>query len=166
MKLHTKKQVAGSQLDEAIKLFFERRDPASIHTLIGASHQIMRDVASAHNVSYRCIVDELPQRESLRLKDWYRAVFAPRNFFKHADQDSNVILDFDPDENELWLLDSCILYGQLFVELSKPVLAFWTWYQVKYQETQAFLSKTDLLKITALLNIDAGDFAFFRQHCE
>ncbi len=38
-------EAARRQLVEAITLFFERRDPIAIHTLIGASHQILYDLA-------------------------------------------------------------------------------------------------------------------------
>jgi hypothetical protein len=39
----TKIGAARSQLIEAIHLFFEDRDPVSIHTLLGASLQILND---------------------------------------------------------------------------------------------------------------------------
>ena len=39
----TKIGAARSQLIEAIHLFFEDRDPVSIHTLVGASLQILND---------------------------------------------------------------------------------------------------------------------------
>jgi hypothetical protein len=165
MKLHSKKIVARSQLEEAVMLFFERRDPVSIHTLLGASHQIMRDVARHEGIEYKCIIEMLHDKEKIKKKDWYKAVFTPRNFFKHANDDANVILDFDPLENEMWLLDACILFGQLFEDHSRAVDSYWSWYQIKHPETQAFLSTPTLVKVAELLNVKSDDFEFFREHC-
>jgi len=160
------KTAAQSQLGEAIKLFFEMRDPVSIHTLLGAAHQIMRDVAKSNDISYKCVIEELPNEAGLSEKEWYRRVFRPRNFFKHGETDSNVVLDFDPRENDLWLLDACILYGQVFEERFKPVEAFWAWYQCKHPETREFLSVPALTKLATLLNIEHTDYNFFREHCK
>lgn len=166
MKLHSKQDVAKSQLEEAIRLFFEGRDPISVHTLIGAAHQIMRDVAYRRKIQYQCIIEMLPEKEKIKDKGWYTAVFTPRNFFKHADMDDSVILGFDPSENELWLLDACSLFGQIFQIQSKAVDAFWSWYQLKYPAARDFLSVTRLVKLADLMNISADDFEYFRDHCD
>ena len=165
MKLYTKLDVARSQLDEAIRLYFEKRDPVSIHTLVGAAHQIMRDVASSNGIEYKCIVENMQEKETITKKEWYRAVFQPRNFFKHANQDSNVILDFDPNENEVWLLDACVLYGQVWNSTSKSVDAFWSWYLVKNPEAKQFMSVPTLVQLAGMLNIESTDFRFFLDHC-
>jgi len=99
-------------------------------------------------------------------KEWYREVFRPRNFFKHAQNDNNAILDFDPRENELWLLDACILHGQVFDQPFNPVVAYWAWYQCKYPETSEFLSVPTIAKLASVLKIEQSDYDFYRRHCE
>lgn len=126
----------------------------------------MRDVAKSNEIPYNCVIEQIPNKGGLSEKEWYRGVFRPRNFFKHAESDSNVVLDFDPRENELWLLDACILYGQVFDKPFKPVEAFWAWYQCKHPETTAFLSVPALTQLASMLKVSHTDYDFYRQHCE
>jgi hypothetical protein len=85
----------------------------------------MRDVATKNQISYKCAIESLPKKGGPSEKEWYRAVFQPRNFFKHAEHDSHIAFDFDPTENELWLLDACLLYGQVFGKPFGAVEAYW-----------------------------------------
>lgn len=86
----TKIDVATSQLKEAINLFFEERDPVSIHTLVGAALQILND----HITDKSVILNNnlFLHKDSLYIKDEYRkewvdAINKAKNFFKHADRD-------------------------------------------------------------------------------
>lgn len=165
MKKYSKLDVAKSQLEEAIKLFFEQRDPVSVHTLLSASHQIMRDIAKANGIQYHCIIEKLINQANQNLKQSYSAVFKPRNFFKHADKDSNVELLFDGLENELWLVDACVLYGQVIKKESNSVMSYWSWYILKNPDIQSAVHVPDLVRLSELLNIDVNDYEYFRDHC-
>ena len=166
MNLQTKATVVQSQLGEAIKLFFERRDPVSIHALVGAAYQIMRDVANKNQIPYRCVIESMPRKGGVSENESYQAIFKPRNFFKHAYKDSHIALDFDPMENELWLFDACILYGQVFGKPFRPVDAYWAWYQCKHPETTEFLSVPAVSRLANVLKIEATDYEFFLDQCE
>jgi len=101
----TKLEIADRQLNEAIRLFFERRDCVSIHTLATASLQISLDHLTEDEVIDNSIFLD---KRSIYIKDEYRKEFSDhinksRNFFKHADRDLKKgisSLEFNPDENE------------------------------------------------------------------
>ena len=165
MKRYSKSDVAKSQLDEAIKLFFEQRDPVSVHSLLGASHQIMRDIAKANDTKYRCIIEELISQSNQDLKQSYNAVFQPRNFFKHADKAHNVQFSFDDLENELWLLYACVLYRQVITEKSNAVSSFWSWYLLKYPKILSAVQIPYLVKLAESQSIDVNNYEYFRDIC-
>jgi hypothetical protein len=103
---------AKSQLLEAINLFFEERDPVSIHTLVGAALEILND----HFDDIGEVWDHnfVLHRSSIYIKDAYRKQWSDilnkaKNFFKHADRDLKRDIneiDFDPDINELFTLEA------------------------------------------------------------
>ena len=102
----TKIDVATSQLKEAINLFFEERDPVSIHTLVGAALQILND----HITDKSVILNNnlFLHKDSLYIKDEYRkewidAINKAKNFFKHADRDivkGVLSLEFETEVND------------------------------------------------------------------
>jgi hypothetical protein len=63
----TKIDAAERQIKEAIKLFFERRDQISIHTLAGAANQILYDISNESGME--------SMRNSLIIKDEYRKLW-------------------------------------------------------------------------------------------
>jgi len=93
-------------------LFFEDRDPVSIHTLAGAALEILNDHFDNiddvwdHNLALH--------RDSIYVKDDYRkqwsdSINKAKNFFKHADRDlKNGVteIEFDPDVNEFFILEA------------------------------------------------------------
>ena len=91
MKINVSKiGAARSQLIEALRLFFEQRDPVLIHTLVGASLQILHD----HIDDVGIVWDEILflHKDTIYIKDeypkeWRVKVNEARNFFKHADRD-------------------------------------------------------------------------------
>ena len=47
----TKLEAARRQLESAIFLYFEEKDPVSIHTLTAAAYNILRDISAKRNLS-------------------------------------------------------------------------------------------------------------------
>jgi hypothetical protein len=97
----TKIGAARSQLIEAIRLFFEQRDPVSIHTLVGASLQILHDhiddVSIVWDKNLFLHKDTIFIKDEYR-KEWHAKVNEARNFFKHADRDlrdGKTIIEFE-----------------------------------------------------------------------
>ncbi len=120
MKLKvTKIGAAKSQLLEAINLFFEERDPVSIHTLVGAALDVLNDhitdkgLVWDHNLFFH--------QDSIYIKDEYRKEFQTivrknKNFFKHADRDLKKGItetEFDPSVNEFYIFEAIRTLGAL-----------------------------------------------------
>lgn len=129
MKL-SKFDAAERQLIQAINLFLEEGDQISVHTLIEAANQILRDMGEDHGAksfvrNHRRIPDE-------RKKDFYKALSKAKNFFKHADKDKDEILDFDPATNHLSLLEGAALHTQIKKGVIPEVLVFELWFFSEY----------------------------------
>ena len=106
-----KLDVALRQLREAIHLFFEERDCVSIHTLAMASYQILYDIAKKNNI-------EDLMYDSIVIRDEYRRLAKQylnksKNFFKHAEKDTNKRHDFAPVTNEYSLLYTITLLEKM-----------------------------------------------------
>ena len=135
----TKINAAERQIKEAIKLFFEQRDPISIHTLAGAAHQILYDISNESGME--------SMRNSLIIKDEYRklwldALNKAKNFLKHADRDPNVTLEFNPEMNVFLIADTLSIYIRLTHEVFPECVIFNTWFTLAYPE----LTKEGTLK--------------------
>jgi hypothetical protein len=120
MKIHiTKIDAAERQLKEAVTLFFEDRDPVSIHTLIGAALGILEDYMSEDEV---CELGLLLNYSTIRVEDKNRKflinkVFENRNFFKHADKDlgnGKESIEFETELNRLYLFEALRCYDYMF----------------------------------------------------
>ena len=160
MKITVSKIAAAkSQLLEAINLFFEERDPISIHTLTCAALQILHDhfddVGQVwdHNLIFHY--------DSIYIKDEYRKDYAEhvhkvRNFFKHADRDlkaGKTSIEFNTEENAFYILEAArclrIVEGSNYV-FHPEFRAFICWYGLKYpnhfkdEEIKRLFSRKDV----------------------
>lgn len=131
-KLH----VAKNQVDEAIRLFFERRDPISVHTLACAAHQVLFDLSMEDHPSARFVSGlKGPYGAPPDLtKRWYALLNKAANFFKHADKDSSEELEFDPKHTSGFLLDCTFMIEQLGDEMSEECSVFREWHFLKYPD--------------------------------
>lgn len=163
----TKINAARSQLIEAINLFFEERDPVSIHTLVGASLQILNDhitdigVVWDNNLILR--YDSIYVNDAYR-KLWHNIINEPRNFFKHADKDlekGKLSIEFETERNEIHLLEAIrcltIVEGKEFI-FSIEFIFFFLWLGsknpnlIKKEERDFFknIPGIDALSVTCL----------------
>lgn len=103
----TKIDAAKSQLATAIWLYFEDRDPISVHTLVHAASEIIDRLCDAKDLrSMRAAMLE-------SIKPEYRKMVVdklnkPANFFKHAatSKPGEVLRDFNEDRNLLAILQA------------------------------------------------------------
>lgn len=122
---------ARRQIDTAIELLFENRDPVSIHTLATAGGRIVRDI---------CEQRKTPTWESF--KKWVRpgmervffaALQRAANFFKHADRDADEILDNVREElNDVTILLAIQYYTDLGNAPTQPMFIFGAWFGAIY----------------------------------
>lgn len=154
MKINvTKLSAARSQLIEAINLFFEERDPVSIHTLASAALQILNDHVSADEIWKTDLLlhyDSIYIKEDMR-KLWNKRINEAKNFFKHADKDlkdGKISIEFETNLNELIILEAIrclkIIEGNNFIN-STEFIIFTSWYTIKHpdlfsQEIQTMIS--------------------------
>jgi len=129
----TKIEAARRQLGTAIDLWFDERDPISIHTLIAAAYQVICDL-----LRHRGLPDFLyanPWIRPERRADYARAVRAPANFIKHADRDPKGELELNVEINDFHLLQCLMGLQQLGVtEITDTERAFWVRFSFEYPE--------------------------------
>ena len=137
----TKIGAARSQLNEAIALFFEERDPVSIHALAGASLQILNDHIQDQGIVWDNSL--LLHYNSIHVKDEYRRewcakVNEARNFFKHADKDirdGRKSIEFHPSTNDFHIMEAIrsliVVEGDQCV-LSLEMKAYLAWLILNY----------------------------------
>jgi hypothetical protein len=87
----SKVDAACRQIDAAIRMLFDNGDPVAIHTLAAAGGRILRDLCERKGTKkHQMMMDHIvPGKE----KDFWRVMNRPANFFKHAEQDPEEILD-------------------------------------------------------------------------
>ena len=104
----SKIDAATAQIKTAIRLYFEDRDPISVHTLATAAGEIIALICKARGIA-SMRADFLSNIRPERQKEIIDALNKARNFFKHADQgDPNEILkDFTDDRNFIALIFVC-----------------------------------------------------------
>lgn len=156
---------ARRQLLEAINLFFEERDPVAIHTLVGASLNILHDHLDTDDV---WDLNLILHSESIYIKDEYRKEWIARirdakNFFKHADLDlkkGRDKIEFETNINVFFILEAirCLrcLEADKF-EFLPELKVFSIWFSLKYPH----LLKDDSY-IKNFGAVDVNDFGFFR----
>lgn len=139
----TKIDAARSQLIEAIKLFFEDRDPVSIHTLVGASLQILND----HITDIGEVYDNnlIFHYKTIYIKDEFRKLWnskmnESKNFFKHADKDlkgGKLSIEFETTLNEFNIIEAIrclrIVERDDFI-YSIELKIFTSWFLLKYPQ--------------------------------
>lgn len=142
----TKIDAAESQLNTAIRLFFENRDHLSSYTLAIASREITDDlIESQYNVLYRRelvrVGDPLKVRLSYRehYRDFIKPEFYPdalklarkrQNFLKHADCDPDGIMkDLTAKELALAILFAVSNFHLLAQRLTAQMAVFSAWFR-------------------------------------
>lgn len=114
--LVSKPSVATSQLETAIKLWFEDGDPVSIHTLAVATHDCF-DALSAFSGKPSMNRNWLKSQSKMKQK-WAKE---PQNFFKHGRRFPNKKLHYVPFYGELLMYDSCLCFEHL-VGKTRPLM--------------------------------------------
>ena len=112
----TKMEAAQRQLDTALELYFSSGDLVAVWTLGAAAYNLLRDLGRTSNSKPMLFKEQLPamvppDRRNLLIKD----IQETENFLKHADRDSDAVLDFRPNGGriELLLFDAALKYLEL-----------------------------------------------------
>ncbi len=132
----TKLDAAREQLDTAIQLFFREEAHVSQHTLLGAAHGVLRDVAASRGIK-KSFKDSPLIVESERAS-YLKAVHLPQNFFKHADKDPNNRIAFRHKLMPLLALDAIVLWSALDQEPTYPMRVLLMWIQLEFPDLLSY----------------------------
>ncbi|MFZ3320733.1 MAG: hypothetical protein WA190_00065 [Usitatibacter sp.] len=121
----SKLDAARRQMDAAIRLLFEGEDPVAVHTLVGAASVIISDLVEIHHP--KTSWDKLAQEaNNIAASEYFAVMRKPQNFLKHARDDADAVLDFNPKDTEsvaFWAVMNLSNFGTLSTEAS--VLQLW-----------------------------------------
>ncbi|HEV2691816.1 MAG TPA: hypothetical protein VG347_02870 [Verrucomicrobiae bacterium] len=137
----SKLDVAKRQLESAITLYFNGGDPVSTHTLAAASLQILQDLSKQRGDDTAFHNYELIKPEH---RAEVRAAFRKaQNFFKHADDDAEETLDFNPEATAFYLLEAAETYMRLTAEKTAILRLFSLWFRAIWPEVFIFTEEEE-----------------------
>ncbi len=140
----SKFDVARRQLETAIFLYFEDKDPISIHTLVCAAHEVIMTILKKKsipmNINSTFIAED-------KINEFNNRIKKARNFFKHADRDSNLTLLFNPEINVFLMLDACEKYIETTGEKPLYFISFRAWMSHIYPEIIKFHENGQQIKL-------------------
>jgi hypothetical protein len=129
----SKIDAARRQLEMAISMFFNYSDVVSIHTLSEASYEILNDICKKKRIkSYKEQILALVKPD--KIKFFRKKLDESKNFFKHANFDSNKQLEFNPEITEFVIFDCYGLYLKLTRESTALMDTFKVWFVTKNYE--------------------------------
>jgi len=128
----TKLDAARRQLRVAISLWFQEGDGIPIHTLAGAAHQIITDI-NRHRGGKGILFDSPVFKEEYRKKAVAR-LKKEINFFKHADEDPDGVIDFAPKMSETFIMGALLGLETLGISHEPVEAAFITWFSFHHPE--------------------------------
>lgn len=154
-------EAAERHLKEAIRLFFEERDPVAIHTLAAAAHGILRDLARGRKLEHLSMIYDNPLVPEEEKSKWVKAVSAPRNFFKHADKDPEGTIEFNGAQNINLLLDAVLLYGSVAEKSLSEASVFLGWFTTANPDMRGTLRNDQIGDYCVRNNISPSDMPRF-----
>jgi hypothetical protein len=127
------KTAARRQLVIAIRLFFEDTNSVSVYALAHAAWEVL-DALCKHRGLTR-FREEMSGANGLSEAEIKRIANYGRNFFKHAKEDPEAVLDdFADDRNDHVLLAATFDYGTLAASKPMEVQVFQLWYFAVHPE--------------------------------
>lgn len=127
-------EVASRQISEAIRLFFDQRDPIAIHTLVASAHQILFDIGSEKGIG--SVVKRLQGLEKGEVRQFLISVNYPYNFFKHADKDPDTRINIGPlsQLTQDFIMDAVLMLQRISGDIPREAQVFWNWFVSFYPE--------------------------------
>jgi hypothetical protein len=146
----TKLEAARRQLETAITLYFSGGDPVSTHTLASAAAEILKglnDVAKGTPMLLDLEASGAIRPDKLKLAR--KAFRNPQNFFKHADEDPEGVLDFHPEIPSGFIIAGVEKYRELSGENPPIMRVFAFWFRTHWPELYRFSNGEEtVLKMT------------------
>ena len=126
-----KLEAARRQLLSAIRIYFANGEPVSIHTLAAAAFEILDDLDN-HGADTGTMFDHTEKYIKPGYVDTFRKLLRrPQNFFKHADQDPDDILEFYPSAAAALIWAASEKYYELAKDDCLELAAFRAWTMIR-----------------------------------
>jgi hypothetical protein len=150
---------AKRQLETAIILYFNEHDFISIHTLLGAASNILADLLKTAGKSTQIDETLSPYLLENVKKEVIKGLRKYQNFFKHARDDPDDFLDFDPKQTEFLLYAVTNDYSTLTGEQPPLFLVYRVWMLTVYKDVFLIPQKYKyLLQRTSLARMSKREF--------
>lgn len=143
----TKKDVAQRQLVTAIRLFFDSGDPVSVYSLSANAWEIIDELCtkSGTNSLSNQTRENIPKKQDLK-RDFINSPY--RNFFKHADRDTDaILLDFDETKVDSVVFLAVEDYLRLANKSPVEFQVFQLWYLAIYTEKISTYSIDEIMPV-------------------
>jgi len=153
-----KVEVVNKQINEAIRLFFDERDPVAIHTLIASAHQILLDLGKVKGVDSQ--IKNTKSLEKKEVQELIKSINYPYNFFKHADRDHEARINIAPlvELTSDFLMDAIIMLQRISGNIPDEAKIFWTWFVSQNEEEFNNLPEGSEIRRMQELKINEWDF--------
>ncbi len=127
----SKLDAATRQLHMAIRLYFQDADPLAVHTLAGAAHGILADLARhrGHGTGFQSTSAGVQTGQHAFV---VRTVKEARVFLKHADRDPDAVLTFNTDWTDFLMFDAIRMHLSVAAEIDLINSIFLIWLSTKY----------------------------------
>ena len=126
----SKLDAATRQLHMAILLYFQDADALGVHTLAGAAHGILKDLARKHG--HESVQSTGAGVQSHQLAFVMSMINKAKRFLKHVDSDPEDVSTFNPDWTDFLLFDAIQMHLRLTTTLDHADIIFLVWLSSKY----------------------------------
>jgi hypothetical protein len=128
----TKLAVAQREINAAVRILFDGGDPVAICVLASAARGIVTTLCEAQGVRsfFDDLQEEFPTHEK---RDLYKEANKHANFFKHADNDPDAVLNgFQPSDADVILFTATYDFGSICKGKSIEAQVFEAWFLYLY----------------------------------
>jgi hypothetical protein len=157
----TRRAAARAEIDTAIELLFDDREPVAIHVLTWAAVEMMRGIAESRGqITFQASMED--RIKSQFLGQWRKILKTHYNFFKHADRDPDSIAeDFMPEATTYPLFGACVDYQTIFGASTLAMMSYMSWFMARHPK---FMKPQVAAQVSALAtHLDYPDGKPFRE---
>lgn len=154
-----KTAIARRQISEAIRLFFNERDPVVIHTIVASAHQVLVDVGG-NKGGVKTVLKNPDTVKADELRQYLKTINYPFNFFRHADRDPEKLINIGPlkELTGEFIMDAVLMLQQITGNLPVEAKVFWMWFVSKHPEGFDNLPDDSEIRKMQQQNLSKWDF--------
>ncbi len=140
----TKFIAAEEQLVTAINLYFENGSQIAVHSLVRNAHEILDALCASRNLKRGILHEGVDLIRPDKRKEFFKKISEARNFFKHAKDDPEKDIEWNPDASLPYMWDACSIHQRLS-GVKKPceIISFMLWYRINNPELWEGVPKTN-----------------------